>query len=223
MLPSQFRRLTDDSQPLVVDPQVALKIGLNESIVIRQLHYWLGKNEHRDNNNIDGKIYCYNSLDEWQKQFPFWSKDTVKRTMKKLKDLGLIEITKSPTNSYDKTNWYTINYEAYSALFDRPVDEGKLHPSDTTGSRAKNKPRTQSRANSAKSANGQMQNKPIYKRTETTRDYHKGQKPDWTKDITLSRRNIETQEEFDDRVTSYKEQGYRVKIKDEEFKQIQFS
>ncbi|KPC98057.1 Replication initiation and membrane attachment [Geobacillus sp. BCO2] len=35
-----------DDQPLVILPQLALAIGLNESIVVQQLHYWLKKSEN---------------------------------------------------------------------------------------------------------------------------------------------------------------------------------
>ncbi len=45
-----------DDQPLVILPQLALAIGLNESIVVQQLHYWLKKSE----NVHDGYKWVYN-------------------------------------------------------------------------------------------------------------------------------------------------------------------
>ncbi|WP_373278108.1 MULTISPECIES: hypothetical protein [Geobacillus] len=46
-----------DDQPLVILPQLALAIGLNESIVVQQLHYWLKKSE----NVHDGYKWVYNT------------------------------------------------------------------------------------------------------------------------------------------------------------------
>ncbi len=62
-------------QPLVILPQLALAIGLNESIVVQQLHYWLEKSE----NVHDGYKWVYNTYADWQQQFPFWSESTIRR------------------------------------------------------------------------------------------------------------------------------------------------
>lgn len=31
-------------------------------------------------------------MDEWKEEFPFWSKSTIKRVFKKLRDMKLIEV-----------------------------------------------------------------------------------------------------------------------------------
>lgn len=53
--------------PLMCQPSLATKIGLNEAIFIQQLHYWL----NRSTNYIDNRIWVYNTIDDWHKQFPF--------------------------------------------------------------------------------------------------------------------------------------------------------
>ncbi len=117
MFPSEFKRYTKDSQPLIIDPKTAVKIGLNEAIVIRQLHYLLQINEKFDEKNkgdkhtYDNKIYSYNTFIEWQNQFPFWSDSTIKRVFYNLKKNNLIEVISNPKDIWDKTNWYTICYE----------------------------------------------------------------------------------------------------------------
>ncbi|KIL72368.1 conserved phage C-terminal domain-containing protein [Bacillus badius] len=109
-------RLLLDEQPLVILPKLAVAIGLNEAIVLQQLHYWVekSKNEH------DGKYWVYNSHEEWKKQFPFWSKNTIIRTFEKLEKSQLIETGTFNKNKSDRTKWYTVNYrmlEAYSRAF----------------------------------------------------------------------------------------------------------
>ena len=50
-------------RPLVINTQLAMKIGLNEAIVLQQLHYWL-----RDTNSgmeCDGVRWIYNTTEQW--------------------------------------------------------------------------------------------------------------------------------------------------------------
>ncbi len=66
-------------RPLVINTQLAMKIGLNEAIVLQQLHYWL-----RDTNSgmeCDGVRWIYNTTEQWLEQFPFWSESTLKRAL----------------------------------------------------------------------------------------------------------------------------------------------
>ena len=75
-------------RPLVINTQLAMKIGLNEAIVLQQLHYWL-----RDTNSgmeCDGVRWIYNTTEQWLEQFPFWSESTLKRAFASLKTLGLL-------------------------------------------------------------------------------------------------------------------------------------
>jgi hypothetical protein len=57
--------------PLIVLPELAVKIGLNESIVLQQIHYWLIQHEKQEIDFHDGRYWVYNSYPEWNKQFPF--------------------------------------------------------------------------------------------------------------------------------------------------------
>lgn len=129
---------------LLVNRRLAALIGLNEAIVLQQLHYWLRKKtggiEHA------GERWIFNSLERWREQFPFWSVDTVKRALSALKSKGLIRVEKLAESSRDQTNYYTIDY-AQIALLEAsgsascngagcpppsvqiaPMEEGKLPP-----------------------------------------------------------------------------------------------
>ena len=54
--------------PLQVLPSLAKKIGLNEAIVLQQLHYWL--DPKRNKNLHENLHWVYNTYEQWQKQFP---------------------------------------------------------------------------------------------------------------------------------------------------------
>lgn len=131
-------RLLFSENPLVVNPELAKKIGLNEAIILQQLHYWSQKSsiEH------DGYKWVYNTIEQWHEQFMFFSKDTIKRTLKKLKDAGLIKVERLSNNRLDRTNYYAIDYKKLESIDDArcigakctdargqnaPMSEGNLH------------------------------------------------------------------------------------------------
>lgn len=106
-------KLLLDEHPLVILPELAVEIGLNEAIFLQQIHYWLQKST----NEFDGKKWTYNSYENLQKQFPFFSISTIKRVVKNLTEKGLLLISNYNTDARDKTNWYSINYDNFDALF----------------------------------------------------------------------------------------------------------
>ncbi|MEL1193439.1 replication protein, partial [Staphylococcus epidermidis] len=57
-----MNNLLIDDYPILVLPKLATEIGLNEAIVLQQMHYWLKKSNH----NYDGRRWIYNSFSEWQ-------------------------------------------------------------------------------------------------------------------------------------------------------------
>lgn len=101
-----MNNLLINEYPLFVLPSLAEKIGLNEAIFLQQLHFWLTKST----NIKEGKKWVYNSYPDWQKQFKFWSIDTIKRTIKNLEKQEVIISNNFNKLAIDKTKWYTINY-----------------------------------------------------------------------------------------------------------------
>ena len=101
-----------DDYPILVLPTLATEIGLNESIVLQQMHYWLKKSNH----NYDGRHWIYNSFPEWQKHFPFWSVMTIKRAVYSLEKQNLLYVGNYNKAKFDKTKWYSINYEKLEGM-----------------------------------------------------------------------------------------------------------
>lgn len=111
-------KLLFDEHPLVILPSVAEKIGLNEAIVLQQINYWIQANKQANRNYRDGKHWTYNSVDEWQRQFRWWSRSTIKRTLKNLEDKGILVVGNYNKRGFDKTKWYSINKEKFSQLME---------------------------------------------------------------------------------------------------------
>lgn len=123
-------KLLIQEEPLQVLPGLAVLIGLNEAIILQQLHYWLQRSERV----IDGRKWIYNSYEAWRKQFPFWGLNTIKRAMTTLEKRGLVEsTTQHNQQQFDHTKWYTINYEAVDNLGGNPSQHG-CTPSTHNGS-----------------------------------------------------------------------------------------
>lgn len=105
-----------DERPLLVMPKLATLIGLNESIVLQQVHYWLKGKEQRQQDYIDSRYWVYNTYEQWQQQFPFWSIMTIRRTITKLENMGLLIAGNYNTAGFDNTKWYSIDYAALNTL-----------------------------------------------------------------------------------------------------------
>ncbi len=93
--------------PLQVLPTLARIIGLNEAIVLQQVHYWL--NPDFNTNFFEGKHWVHNTFNQWQKQFFFWSRKTIKRTIASLENSGLL--ISFITVGFKKTKYYTLDYD----------------------------------------------------------------------------------------------------------------
>lgn len=105
-----------DKKPIVLDKDMATIIGLNEAIVLQQVHYWIELNKKAGRNLHEGRCWTYNTYEEWNEQFPFWSKTTIKRIFKKLRDMGLIIVGRFNLYHMDRTLWYTIDYDKLNSV-----------------------------------------------------------------------------------------------------------
>lgn len=97
-------------------PTLATLIGLNESIVLQQVHYWLKGKDQRQQDYKDGHYWVYNTYEHWQEQFPFWSIRTLKRIFTTLENSGLLLSANYNKTGFDKTKWYSIDYDVLNAL-----------------------------------------------------------------------------------------------------------
>lgn len=107
-------KLLIDDQPLQVLPALAESIGLNEAIILQQIHWLLSKSK----NDFEGKYWIYNTYEDWKENhFRFFSVSTIRRAIDKLESLKLIVSTsKFNRMKMDKTKWYTIDYDKLNSL-----------------------------------------------------------------------------------------------------------
>lgn len=118
-----------DSYPLLVIPELAQAIGLNEAIVLQQVHYWCLHSEKTGNNFRDGYYWVYNSYREWQQQFPWWSERTIKSIFSRLEHNGLLISGNYNKLRMDRTKWYRIDHDILSTIVSN-MPLGKNCPMD---------------------------------------------------------------------------------------------
>lgn len=99
-----------DQRPLVILPELAKDVGLNEAVVLQQVHYWVGINAEAGRNFREGYYWTFNSYRQWQVQFPFWSLATVRRTMASLEASGHLITGAFNKMAGDRSKWYRIDY-----------------------------------------------------------------------------------------------------------------
>lgn len=112
-------KLLLDERPLIVLPELAVQVGLNEAILLQQIHYWV----NQKNNLRDGRYWVYNTLKELNDQFPFWSQKTIQRTITSLKKKEILLTANYNKAGFDKTVWYSIDYDQLDFLVSNPYGQ----------------------------------------------------------------------------------------------------
>ncbi len=107
----QETRLLTNESPLIVLPKLAEALGLNEAILLQQIHYWIEIAREKGNNLKDGHYWTYNSVKQWQEQFPFWHRNTIQNLLKKLEKQELLIVGCYNKLQIDRTKWYRLNYK----------------------------------------------------------------------------------------------------------------
>lgn len=119
-------KLLFDEYPLMVSPTLATKIGLNESLILQQIHYWLEINKKANTNNKDGYFGIFNSYDQWQDQFPFWSVSTIKRAISNLEKRKIVVSGNYNKLKTDRTKWYRIDYKLLENIENLPLGQNGM-------------------------------------------------------------------------------------------------
>ena len=116
-----------DEEPLLVPRGLAKALGINEAIILQQIHYWIKKKLHYN----DGRYWTYNTYEDWAGQFDHLSPRAIRRYISKLEKMGILDSNQYNKKKYDHTKWYTINYKTLSSYTPNgQTDVDKLDTSD---------------------------------------------------------------------------------------------
>ena len=127
-------RVIVDESTRVFQPTLACLIGVNEAIVIQQIHYLVRLNKGDKKKFKEGRWWTYDSFSDLkEKFFPFWSERTLQRIVASLDKQGVLFVGRFSPFRKDRRNWYAINYAKVDALLSSHIpDDDNLSLSPTT-------------------------------------------------------------------------------------------
>lgn len=105
------------------DGDLAEKVGVNAAIVFAQVEHWVNWNRIKERNLREGKYWCYNSVREWKKYFPFLSEKQIRTALETLLNEGYLISGNFNTKGYDRTKWYTVSERG--AAFSKICPQGQ--------------------------------------------------------------------------------------------------
>ena len=88
--------------------EIAKKYGVDEAIVIENLHFWIYKNKCNEKHFHDGYYWTYNSTRAFKEMFYYWTDRQIDRVLKSLKEQGAILVGNYNKVGYDRTRWFTL-------------------------------------------------------------------------------------------------------------------
>jgi len=101
-----------DEYPMLVSPTLAKKLGINEAIILQQLHFLSGVAQKSNNNFFDGYYWVYNTYAQWREDHFIWlSEGHIKALFLKLEKDGIIVSKLDTSHPYSHKKWYRINYD----------------------------------------------------------------------------------------------------------------
>ncbi len=101
--------------------ELARVFGVECAIILKNIDHWLTKNRENDKNFINGSYWTYNSRKAFEGIFPYMTGPQIKRRLHQLEDSGILITGSFNDNPFDKTNWYSINYDAYYEIIQKGV------------------------------------------------------------------------------------------------------
>jgi hypothetical protein len=89
----------------------AIKYGVEKSILLQHIRFWCVQNQGKETHEHDGLVYMYQSAQEMQRHYPYWSRQKISRLLRDMEAEGLIMSGNFNKVGYDQTKWYTITIE----------------------------------------------------------------------------------------------------------------
>lgn len=113
-----------NEHPLQVLPTLAVILGLNEAMILQQIHFWLCNKDKRCKPYInENESWVYNTYEDWHEQFPFWSVPTIKRAILDLENKGVLVSRQFDLSRGEAKKYYRINHKALTELLPAPSDQ----------------------------------------------------------------------------------------------------
>lgn len=105
---------------------VAKEYGIIEAIILNYFEYWISKNIANQKNYHNGFYWTYNSTRAFTELFPYISQRQIQNTLKKLKELDIIQTGNFNKSAYDRTLWYAFTKKGQSIMQKCKMESAKM-------------------------------------------------------------------------------------------------
>ena len=86
----------------------AVKYGIDESILINNLQFWIIKNKANKKHSFNERTWTYNTYKAFSEIFPYWNEHKIKRILDSLVNQKVILRENYNKSGYDRTCWYAF-------------------------------------------------------------------------------------------------------------------
>ena len=109
--------------------EVATEYGFAEAVLLENIFFWVEKNKKNKRHFYDGRYWTYNTLDAMAGLFPYLTKSTIHRALKRMAEEGLILKGNYNKSGYDRTVWYSLS-DAAEPFFKEKLPYPKMGNGD---------------------------------------------------------------------------------------------
>jgi hypothetical protein len=95
------------------DTDVAKEFGIEESIILQNMLFWIEKNIANQRHFYEGRYWTYNSVRAFSELFPYMTDAKIRRSLKRLEEAGMIITGRFNKVNYDRTLWYSLTEKAF--------------------------------------------------------------------------------------------------------------
>lgn len=104
--------LEDIQPPILLYPDIAVAIGVTNSIIFQQLHLWLKSPiSSHEVLLVDGRHWITFTYCQFQEHLPFFAEITIKKSFQHMEKMGLVLSGKKGSLKY-----YSIDYNVLSQI-----------------------------------------------------------------------------------------------------------
>lgn len=110
-----------DERPLTIQPTLVKVFGFERAAILQQFHWLLG--QPRTGIEHEGQKWIWGTYEQWcADYFTFWPARTLRYHMSKLIKTGVLITSQLRKSEWDRTNYYTIDYNKLDLSIRQDVD-----------------------------------------------------------------------------------------------------
>lgn len=101
---------------ITMNELLAEKIGVNQAIMLANIHQLMLETSAMNSERIDGSIYIKKTVAELQERYKYFTTRQIRTILENLEKVGYIESKILNEDKFDKTKSYTITKDGMIAL-----------------------------------------------------------------------------------------------------------